>query len=366
MTLLQDLRYAIRTASRDRAFTLVAVLTLALGIGANTALFTIVNAVVLAPLPFRSPDQLVRVTADFTRQRVNDIGLSIPELLDLRHSGVFADIAGVWPVSANLTETDEPERVETALVDANYFSMLGVAAQVGRVFTWIESPCGGRPSACYVRPPRQRRSIRALRYSNQCRFRVQGCRFGVRSGFRFRIQGCLVLGSAQNPEPGPEPPDRNLTSRPARSEAWGSRSGFVIDEPRFAIEGAAVAGQRAGRSDHAVTRHDDRDRVRTICGADRARRTLRPQRLRDRPVTRRPAGGNGEERRPHALLERGAAHVERQILADLGRRAVEVAASLRAPARWPVPRDRPPRAAETSAAGASAGATVDPRHPWVP
>jgi hypothetical protein len=125
MTLLQDLRYAVRTASRDRAFTLIAVLTLALGIGANTALFTIVNAVVLAPLPFRSPDQLVRVTADFTRQRVNDIGLSIPELLDLRRSGVFTDIAGVWPVSANLTETDEPERVETALVDANYFSMLG-------------------------------------------------------------------------------------------------------------------------------------------------------------------------------------------------------------------------------------------------
>ena len=134
MTLLQDLRYAVRTASRDRAFTLIAVLTLALGIGANTALFTIVNAVVLAPLPFRSPDQLVRVTADFTRQRVNDIGLSIPELLDLRRSGVFADVAGVWPISANLTETDEPERVETALVDANYFSMLGVGAQVGRVF----------------------------------------------------------------------------------------------------------------------------------------------------------------------------------------------------------------------------------------
>ena len=134
MTILQDLRYAVRTACRDRAFSLIAVLTLALGIGANTALFTIVNAVVLAPLPFRSPDQLVRVTADFTRQHVNDVGLSIPELFDLRRSGVFADVAGVWPVSANLTETDEPERVETALVDANYFSMLGVGAQVGRVF----------------------------------------------------------------------------------------------------------------------------------------------------------------------------------------------------------------------------------------
>jgi putative ABC transport system permease protein len=74
MTLLQDLRYAARTAWRDRTFSLIAVITLALGIGANTALFTIVNAIVLAPLPFRSPEQLVRVTADFTRQPVRDVG----------------------------------------------------------------------------------------------------------------------------------------------------------------------------------------------------------------------------------------------------------------------------------------------------
>src|SRR4051794_30874705 len=134
MTVLQDLRYALRTAWRDRAFSLIAVVTLALGIGANTALFTIVNAVVLAPLPFRQPEQLVRVTVDFTKQHVQDVGLSIPELLDLRAADLFDDIAGVWPVSANLTETDEPERVETALVDAGYFAMLGVGAQLGRVF----------------------------------------------------------------------------------------------------------------------------------------------------------------------------------------------------------------------------------------
>ena len=134
MTLIQDLRFAVRTAWRDRGFSIVAVATLALGIGANTALFTIVNAVILAPLPYRNPDALVRVTADFTAQRVRDAGLSIPELFDLRDSGIFDEIAGVWPVSANLTETDEPERVETALVSANYFTMLGTGAQVGRVF----------------------------------------------------------------------------------------------------------------------------------------------------------------------------------------------------------------------------------------
>jgi putative ABC transport system permease protein len=142
MTVLQDLRYALRTAWRDRAFSLIAVFTLALGIGANTALFTIVNAVVLAPLPFRQPEQLVRVTVDFTKQHVQDVGLSIPELFDLRATELFDDIAGIWPVSANLTETDEPERVETALVDANYFSMLGIGAQVGRVFDTTDATPG--------------------------------------------------------------------------------------------------------------------------------------------------------------------------------------------------------------------------------
>src|SRR4051812_19304786 len=142
MTVWQDLRYAIRTAVRDRGFSTVAILTLALGIGANTALFTIVHAVLLAPLPFRAPEQLVRVTADFAGQQVSDVGLSFPELFDLRRSGAFTDIAGVWPVSANLTETDEPERVETALVDANYFAMLGVGPAVGRVFTQADATPG--------------------------------------------------------------------------------------------------------------------------------------------------------------------------------------------------------------------------------
>jgi putative ABC transport system permease protein len=134
MTFLHDLRYAVRTAWRDKPFTLVALITLGLGIGANTALFTVVNAVLLEPLPFPHPEQLVRVTVDFTGQHVKDIGLSIPELFDVRRSGILSEVAGVWPVSANLTETDQPERVETALVDANYFSMLGITAELGRVF----------------------------------------------------------------------------------------------------------------------------------------------------------------------------------------------------------------------------------------
>ena len=140
MTFLQDLRYAIRSTVRDRVSSLVAVLTLTLGIGANTALFTIVHAIVLAPLPFRSPEQLMRVTADVNR--ASDTGVSVPELFDLRQSGLFEAVAGVFPVSGNLTGTDEPERVETALVDANYFSMLGVGAVVGRVFDMSDAQPG--------------------------------------------------------------------------------------------------------------------------------------------------------------------------------------------------------------------------------
>ncbi|MGB9405370.1 MAG: ABC transporter permease, partial [Candidatus Acidiferrales bacterium] len=136
-SVMSDCRYGVRQLRKNPGFTIVAVLTLALGIGANTALFTIVHAVLLKGLPFRDAGQLVRVTADFTGLRTRDVGLSIPELFDLRRSRIFSEIAGVMPISANLTETEEteePERIEAVIVDANYFSMLGAGAQLGRVF----------------------------------------------------------------------------------------------------------------------------------------------------------------------------------------------------------------------------------------
>lgn len=94
----QNLRYAARMLRRAPGFTIVAILTLALGIGANVAIFTVVHAVLLRPLPFLHPEQLVRVYDDLEASNTHDIGMSVPELWDLRDkSGVFQDISAIFP-----------------------------------------------------------------------------------------------------------------------------------------------------------------------------------------------------------------------------------------------------------------------------
>ncbi|HEY2798028.1 MAG TPA: ABC transporter permease [Thermoanaerobaculia bacterium] len=134
-SLLQDLRYAVRSFAKSPGFTAVALATLALGIGANTAIFSVVNAVILKPLPFRNPGELVRVTADYSHQGVADIGLSGLELFDYRdRAGVFEEISGLFPIDANITGGDRPERAEVLLTDVNYFTMLGARPQLGRFF----------------------------------------------------------------------------------------------------------------------------------------------------------------------------------------------------------------------------------------
>jgi putative ABC transport system permease protein len=133
---VQDVRFAIRTCARQPGFTAIALLTLAVGIGANSAIFTVVNAVVIQPLGFPAPDRLVRITADLEGLGTRDIGMSPPELFDYRdQADLFEGIAGVYPISANLTGTDEPERVEVMLVSPEYFSILGAQPALGRLFS---------------------------------------------------------------------------------------------------------------------------------------------------------------------------------------------------------------------------------------
>jgi len=131
---LQDARYAVRTLLKSPGFTAVALLTLALGIGANVAIFTIVNAVLLRPLPFPEPERLVRVYDDLNGSGSKDVGLSVPELDDLRdRSGLFESISAIFPSSTALRGGDRTERIEALVTTFEYFRLLGAKAALGRV-----------------------------------------------------------------------------------------------------------------------------------------------------------------------------------------------------------------------------------------
>ncbi len=135
MRFKQDLLYALRMLRRNPGFMLVAGLTLALGIGANTAIFSLVDAVLLRPLPYPEPQELVSVKDDLRGLGLTDVGMSLQELQDfVERSGVFESISATWPISANLTGSDQPERVEALAVSPDYFRILGAPVQLGRPF----------------------------------------------------------------------------------------------------------------------------------------------------------------------------------------------------------------------------------------
>ena len=133
--LLRDLRHGLRRVVSAPGFTAVAILTVALGIGANLAIFTVVNAVLIRPLPFPNPDRLVRLAADARATGGRNIGISEPELADLRErAGIFDQVTALWPVSASFVGGARPERIEVLVTSANYFQLLGAAPQLGRVY----------------------------------------------------------------------------------------------------------------------------------------------------------------------------------------------------------------------------------------
>jgi len=137
--LMQDVRYAVRTLSKSPAFLTIAVLTLALGIGANVAIFTLVNAVLLRPLPFREPERLVRIFDDLTGAGAKDVGMSVPEMQDLRErSGLFEEVSAVFAASTALTGGDRAERIEMLGTSPSYFKLLGAKAALGRVYRQAE------------------------------------------------------------------------------------------------------------------------------------------------------------------------------------------------------------------------------------
>src|SRR5690242_3099528 len=131
----QAVRYAVRTLVKKPTLTIVAVLTLALGVGANTAIFSIVNAVLLRSLPYRDPDRLVRVFFNEPGVGLRDVRFSEPELEDLqKRAGVFEDVTPIFEGSEDVIGAGQPERVEGLNGSFSYFSLLGVTPQVGRLF----------------------------------------------------------------------------------------------------------------------------------------------------------------------------------------------------------------------------------------
>ena len=144
-TLWQDLRYGARILVKHPGFTLIAVITLALGIGANTAIFSVVNAVLLRALPFNEPEQLVRLSSVRTSDPNSRISVSYADFLDWqKEKSLFAHAACFSGGNAVLMLGDEPERVRTALVTEEFFDVLGTPMQLGRAFT-VEEGKGGAP-----------------------------------------------------------------------------------------------------------------------------------------------------------------------------------------------------------------------------
>jgi len=130
-----DLRYTVRRLGRSPGFTVVAVLSVAIGIGANTAIFSVVEAVLLRPLPFPDSQRLVFLTADMRGTAMPNVGFSLPEMEQIRtQSDVFEDVSPTWPMDGNLTGTDRPSRIEAIAVGSSYFRMLGTRPALGRLF----------------------------------------------------------------------------------------------------------------------------------------------------------------------------------------------------------------------------------------
>lgn len=133
--MLQDIRFGLRTLRRSPGYTLAAVVILALGIGANTALFSVIDGVLLKPLPFRQGGSLVLIQQAAAASNVANAGVSIPELFDYRQRlRSIQDLVEYHQMSFVLLNQGEPDRVDTGVVSANFFQMLGVPPLHGRTF----------------------------------------------------------------------------------------------------------------------------------------------------------------------------------------------------------------------------------------
>ena len=143
-TLLQDLKYALRMLAKSPGFTTVAVLTLALGIGANTAIFSIVNSVLLRPLPYSDPDRLVFISATDLAKGVTGIVVSFTKFERMqRETKILSSVGAFYSLNVNMTGRGEPEEIGAGHVSLDFFRTLGVSPALGRGFLPAEDELGG-------------------------------------------------------------------------------------------------------------------------------------------------------------------------------------------------------------------------------
>jgi putative ABC transport system permease protein len=144
------MRYAIRSLLKAREFTLVAVAIIAVGIGANTAVFSLVDAELLRPLPFRDASRLFMLTAVNTKRAITGSAFSYPALVEITARGsLLSGIAGITADQFNETGIDKPEQLRGARVSATFFDLLGVPMSVGRAFA-ASDDAPGSPAVVIV------------------------------------------------------------------------------------------------------------------------------------------------------------------------------------------------------------------------
>ena len=242
--LWQDLRYGSRMLVKSPGFTAVAVITLALGIGANTAVFSVAYAVMWRPLPYRSPEQLVMVWERSTREKLPQPSMVATGLFFAwrERKEVFSDVAAFEDAAIShraryfMTGGDEPERVMGALVSGNLFSMLGVNAALGRTFT-IEDEEPGRGEVVILSDAFWRR------------------RFGADPGV---IGGAIRLSGKTFTIIGVAPPEFKL-SYPNATELWapltfGPKERADMDGATFKVVARLKPGLTIAQAREAMTR----------------------------------------------------------------------------------------------------------------
>jgi predicted permease len=131
---LVDLRHAFRMLHRSPGFSLIVIATMALGVGATTAIYSVIDATLLHPLPYPNPSELVHVEANLPGVGAHDIGISIPELRDLQNSGIFQYVSLSFYGTNNLTGSTQPTSISSKSVSPSYFAVLGADAALGRTF----------------------------------------------------------------------------------------------------------------------------------------------------------------------------------------------------------------------------------------